>query len=90
MTAKRKKYTFEESLEALEQAVSALESGDMPLDAAIQEFESGMKAVKRCRTDLSRAEGKIRKLVEQSDGEYVEELLDLKLDTLNEGEVTFE
>ena len=41
---------FEESLEKLEEIVNKLETGDVPLDDAIDEFTKAMDLVKICNT----------------------------------------
>ncbi|WP_407413070.1 exodeoxyribonuclease VII small subunit [Methanobrevibacter sp.] len=60
--------TFEESLEKLEDIVDKLESGDVPLDDAIEEFDNAMKLVKICNDKLTTAEESIAKIV-QDNGE---------------------
>ena len=60
--------SFEESLEKLEEIVNKLESGDVPLDDAIDEFGKAMELVKLCETKLSTAEESIAKIV-QDNGE---------------------
>ena len=62
---------FEESLEKLEEIVSKLENGDVPLDDAIDEFNKAMKLVKICNNKLSAAEESIAKIVKDN-GELAE------------------
>ena len=59
---------FETSLKKLEQIVSDLENGDLPLEESIKTFEEGVKLTKHCQNLLSKAEIKIQKLVESKDG----------------------
>ena len=63
--------SFEESLEKLEEIVNKLESGDVPLDDAIDEFNNAMQLVKVCENKLSAAEESIAKIV-QDNGDIVE------------------
>lgn len=63
--------SFEESLEKLEEIVNKLENGDIPLDEAIEKFETAMKLVKICNEKLEAAEESIAKIV-QDNGELVE------------------
>ncbi len=63
--------SFEESLEKLEEIVSKLENGDVPLDDAIDEFNKAMKLVKICNNKLSAAEESIAKIVKDN-GELAE------------------
>lgn len=64
----KKKETFESILNDLEQEVSRLEAGDLPLDEALSCFEKGVKAASRCQTMLDEAELKIDELVKDSEG----------------------
>lgn len=63
--------SFEESLEKLEEIVTKLENGDVPLDDAIDEFNKAMQLVKLCNNKLSSAEESIAKIV-QDNGEIVD------------------
>lgn len=58
--------SFEESLEKLEEIVNKLESGDIPLDEAIDNFSEAMQLVKICDEKLSNAEKSITKIVEEN------------------------
>ena len=58
--------SFEESLKKLEEIVNKLESGDVPLDDAIDEFEKAMKLVKLCENKLTTAEESIAKIVKDN------------------------
>ena len=58
-----KELTFEESLEKLENIVKKLESGEVPLDDAINEFSTAMKLAKSCDEKLKSAEEAITKIV---------------------------
>lgn len=63
--------SFEESLGKLEEIVTKLENGDVPLDDAIDEFNKAMQLVKLCNNKLSAAEESIAKIV-QDNGEIVD------------------
>jgi len=58
-----KKLTFEEALAKLEQIVSAIESGRVPLEESIEKYAEGVKLIQHCRGILDRAEKKIQLLV---------------------------
>jgi exodeoxyribonuclease VII small subunit len=62
--------TFESALERLEQIVRDLESGELPLEKAIENFQEGMKMAKICRDKLDQAEQKIEMLVKEN-GEFL-------------------
>jgi len=59
--------SFEESLKYLEEIVRRLETGEVPLDNAIEEFNNAMKLSKSCDLKLKSAETAITKLVKDND-----------------------
>ena len=63
---KKEELSFEESLQNLEIIVKKLESGDVPLDDAIEEFNKAMLLVKTCDEKLKSAEEAITKLVKDN------------------------
>ena len=66
-----KELSFEESLEKLEEIVKKLETGDVPLDDAINEFNEAIKLSKICDDKLKKAEEAITKVVKEN-GEVVD------------------
>lgn len=58
--------SFEESLKELEEIVAKLENGDVPLDDAIDQFNTAMKLVKQCSDKLNHAEEAIAKIVNEN------------------------
>jgi exodeoxyribonuclease VII small subunit len=72
-TAERPQASFEENLKRLEEIVSELEQGAVPLDKALKLYEEGISAFRTCQTLLRDAECKVKKLVETLDGELKEE-----------------
>jgi len=62
---------FEEALKKLESVVEAMESGELPLDTLLAQFEEGTRLVKACQTKLEEAELKISKLEKNAAGEPV-------------------
>ena len=67
----KKELSFEESLEKLEEIVKKLETGDIPLDDAINEFNEAIKLSKLCDDKLKKAEEAIAKVVKEN-GEIVD------------------
>ena len=63
---KEKELSFEESLVSLEEIVKKLETGEVPLDDAIEEFNKAMKLAKSCDEKLKKAEEAITKLVKDN------------------------
>lgn len=66
-----KNLSFEESLKELEEIVTKLETGEVPLDDAIDEFQKAMALVKECDLKLNSAKEAIAKIV-KDDKEVVE------------------
>lgn len=63
--------TFEASLEALEQIVQQLESGDLPLEKSLELFEQGIRLSRECQDRLSQAERRIEVLLRDNQGRAV-------------------
>jgi len=63
--------TFEASLEALEQIVRQLESGDLPLEKSLELFEQGIRLSRECQERLSQAERRIEILLRDNQGRPV-------------------
>jgi exodeoxyribonuclease VII small subunit len=57
---------LEKSLEELEALVTRLESGDLPLEQALKEFEHGVKLTRQCQTALQEAEQKVEILLKKT------------------------
>lgn len=68
--------SFEEAVAALEEILSQMERGTLPLDQAIGGFESGMALIRHCNTILENYEKKISVLTEGTDGAVQEEPFD--------------
>ena len=71
-----KNINLEKSLASLEKLVDELESGDLPLEKAMQKFEEGIKLTRSCQSALREAEQKVEILMKDADGDAVEEFLD--------------
>lgn len=77
--AEKKKRTpdLEKSMRELENIVTALEDGELPLDKALAQFEQGVKLSRDCQQALEHAEQRVQVLLEndelgdfeQADGE---------------------
>ena len=73
--AKEKELSFEENLEELEAIVKKLESGEVPLDEAIDKFNDALKLAKKCNEKLKAAEESVNKVLTENG-----ELKDFKLE----------
>ncbi|HEY2975365.1 MAG TPA: exodeoxyribonuclease VII small subunit [Pyrinomonadaceae bacterium] len=63
--------SFEASLEALEQIVRELESGDLPLEKSLELFEDGIRLSRQCQERLNQAERRIEVLLRDNQGRPV-------------------
>ncbi len=60
-----KELSFEQAMERLEQVVSRLEDGNVPLEQAIELFQEGMKLSQQCTQKLDQFERKVEILIEE-------------------------
>jgi len=65
--------SFEQALKELETIVKNLESGAIALDDSLENYENGIKLVRRCNLLLDNAEKKVKKLARNDAGEVIEE-----------------
>jgi len=59
---------FEDSLARLEQIVSQLETGNLPLEESLRVFEEGVTLARRCARYLEEAEKRIELLTKDEAG----------------------
>ncbi|MCQ8185739.1 exodeoxyribonuclease VII small subunit [Parvularcula maris] len=62
------KLSFEDALKELEQIISKLEGGDVPLEQSIDLYERGAALRSHCEKTLGAARERIEKIVETKDG----------------------
>jgi exodeoxyribonuclease VII small subunit len=58
--------SFEACLEELERVVRELESGDLPLERALELFERGIALSENCRRQLEDAETRVEMLIKKN------------------------
>ena len=66
MAVKKEEKTFEESLVELETIVKELESGNVDLDKAIEEYSEAMKLAKTCSDKLNNATEKVNQILKEN------------------------
>jgi len=66
---KPEKLSFEQALAKLEEIVTAIEEGEVPLEQSIDKYAEGVELVKQCRRILDRAEKKIQLLGKGESGQ---------------------
>ena len=59
MAKEKEELTFEEKIKLLEEIVKELESGEVPLDDAINKYTEAMKLAKECSDKVSEKVNKI-------------------------------
>ena len=64
---KKDTLNFEVSLQKLEKIIEKLEDGDISLEESVKSFEQGIGLVKECQKQLSQAELKVKKLLDNGD-----------------------
>ena len=62
--------SFEDSVARLEAIVRELDGDGVDLDRALRLFEEGVERLRGASAELSRAEARVKLLVEQSDGAF--------------------
>lgn len=73
------KKTFEGSMARLEEIVSQLEKGEVPLDESIALFEEGTKLAAECGKKLDQAEQAVVRLTKGADGSPEETPMEVEL-----------
>ena len=58
--------SFETCLDDLEKVVKELESGDLPLERALELFEKGVQLSESCRRQLEEAETRVEMLTKKN------------------------
>ncbi|WP_208558632.1 exodeoxyribonuclease VII small subunit [Marinilactibacillus kalidii] len=57
---------FDNALKELEEIVSKLEQGDVPLEEALDQFQEGIKLSRLCKKTLQEAEETMTKIVDEN------------------------
>ena len=76
--AAKKKLTFEERLSQVEALIGQMESGALPLEDALKQYEEGMAALAALEKELASAQQKLTVLRRAADG--TEEEVPLEVD----------
>lgn len=70
-----KKNSFEANLEAIDEIIAKMETGELSLEESIQEYEKAMKLLKKSSEQLEAVEGKLYQVIKKQEGELeIEEL----------------
>ena len=71
-TEKKNEPTFEDAMRRLQEIVTFLEGGEVPLDKSLAAFEEGVSLVKFCTNALENAEKTVKLLTFSENGEVAE------------------
>lgn len=63
MANEKKELSFEEKIKLLEEIVKELESGEVPLEEAIDKYTTAMKLAKECSDKLTSVSEKVNKIM---------------------------
>ncbi len=65
--------SYEEGTKKMEEIVGKLESGELTLDEALENFKKGIELYKHCNNILNKVEGEIKVLVKDGENNILEE-----------------
>ncbi|NLK97516.1 exodeoxyribonuclease VII small subunit [Defluviitalea saccharophila] len=69
---RKKRLTFEESLERLEELVDILENGDISLEESLNYYKEGIELSSFCSKELEEAEKQVIMLQKNAEGKFIE------------------
>jgi exodeoxyribonuclease VII small subunit len=72
--------SFEKAMERMEEIIALLEDGDLDLDKSLEVFEEGIRLYRHLSRRLKEAEGRIKLIMEEQEGEPVQFGTDLEGD----------
>lgn len=73
MAKSTKSKTFEQSMQALEEIIEQMESGELELDQALKSFQQGVELTTHCQSLLDNAKQKVQMLVGEGEGASLED-----------------
>jgi len=71
---------LEKAMERMEEIIALLEEGDLDLDKSLEVFEEGIRLYRNLSRRLKEAEGRIKIIMEEQEGEQVQSGIDLEGD----------
>ena len=75
----KKKLTFEDAMNALEEKVKDLESGNMTLEESLKAFSEAIGLIGVCNSQLDSAKEQVRILLEKEDGSVTDSPFDTEI-----------
>ncbi len=74
--AAKKKPSFEERLRQVESLISAMESGEMPLEDAMRQYEEALTSLNALEKEIAEAQQRLTVLRQGTNGEQNEEMME--------------
>lgn len=74
--AAKKKPSFEERLRQVESLISAMESGEMPLEDAMRQYEEALTSLNALEKEIAEAQQRLTVLRQGTNGEQNEETME--------------
>ena len=68
----KKKESYEELMEKLDNIIKEMEKGEVSLEKSMKNYEEGIKISNKMNMMLKEAEGKIKILTENGEKDYIE------------------
>lgn len=68
--------SFEKAMKRIEEIVTDLEGGELPLEKSLDRFEEAVKLARSCQRKLEQAQARISKLVKTGEDGFTLEPLD--------------
>lgn len=65
--------SYEEGIKKMEKIIGDLESGELTLDEALENFKKGIEIYKHCNNILNKVEGEIKVLIKDDENHILEE-----------------
>ncbi|WP_423188797.1 exodeoxyribonuclease VII small subunit [Alkalibacterium sp. f15] len=66
-----KELSFDDAMKELETIVQKLEQGDVPLEAALDQFQEGIKLSRYCKSIVEDAEKTVTKMINENGSEEI-------------------
>ena len=76
-TKQEKKLSFEDSLKKVEEIVTFLENGNLPLQKRVEKFEEGIALIRQCESELKEVELSIQKVIDKNEKIGLEKVKDI-------------
>ncbi len=66
---------IDQDIKKLDELVKKMESGDLPLEQALEVFSEGIQLVKKCTQTIEKAELRVKEILQNEQGDFLEKEL---------------